>query len=45
MWQGPDRRDVRKSEGDFFLELLFVLMEGPNGVAIFADDLRELVFC
>lgn len=43
MWQGPDRRDIRQSKGDFFLELLFGFVKGTDGRAIFVDNLRELV--
>ena len=44
MRQGPDRRDVRQSEGDLVLELLFRLVEDADDGAVFVDNLRELVF-
>ena len=45
MGQGPDRRDVRQSERDLILELLFGILEDADGAAVFVDYLRELVFC
>ena len=43
--QGPDWRDVGQGESDFFLEVLFGLLEDVDGTAVFIDYLRELVFC
>lgn len=43
MGQGPDRRDVRQSERNFILKLLFGLLEDADDTAIFVDYLLELV--
>jgi hypothetical protein len=45
MGQGPDRRNVRQSERDFILELLFGILKDADGAAVLVYYLRELVFC